>query len=362
MKILFLAAALLAISSVYYFTSQEEVNSFDLGADTEFLKFISVHNKEYSTTKDMNARREIFNKNLETINYHNSLNKKYKLGVNQFTDLTDEEFAAMNKLKTGSSLHTQKPSFVSISEEKVLHQAEGLDWRKLGAVTRVKDQGRCGSCWAFSTIAQFEGAYHIGYQQTHEFSEQHLVDCDRVKVGNLVNDGCNGGFMELALDYLAYHSAIYENDYPYISGTNGTEQNCMEDLVNGPNAYVDLDDESGEPRIYHTLLGTTEELIHAIYQAPVSVAIQANSPIFRSYREGIIDDKDLEEADKCFQGELNHGVTAVGFGYDRSNSSNTVPYITIKNSWGSRWGDAGYANVAAHSCGITNDFVWSKVD
>ena len=122
--------------------------------------------------------------------------------------------------------------------------------------------------------------------------------------------------MELALDYLAYHSAIYEKDYPYISGKNGTEQNCMEDLVNGPNAYVDLDDESGEPRIYHTLQGTTEELIHAIYQAPTSVAIQANSPIFRSYREGIIDDADLKEEDKCFQGDLNHGVTAVGFGFD----------------------------------------------
>jgi len=168
--------------------------------------------------------------------------------------------------------------------------------------------------------------------------------------------------MELALDYLAYHSAIYENDYPYISGTNSTDHECQEDFINGPNAFVDLDYETGEPRIYHTLNGTTEQLIHAIFQAPTSVAIQANAPIFRSYRDGIIDDIDLEDSEKCFQGELNHGVAAVGFGFDPQNKNATVPYIIVKNSWGVRWGDNGYGKIAAHSCGITMDFVWSKVD
>lgn len=136
--------------------------------------------------------------------------------------------------------------------------------------------------------------------RTKEFSEQHLVDCNRIKVGELENAGCNGGFMELALAYLSEHSAIYEHDYPYISGENSTDHVCLENQINGPNAYVDLDYESGEPRIYHTLEGTSEELIHAIYQSPVSVAIQANAPIFRAYRDGILDDTDEAPEDKCF--------------------------------------------------------------
>ena len=202
----------------------------------------------------------------------------------------------------------------------------------------------------------------MSYHRTHDFSEQHLVDCNRIKVGDLENAGCNGGFMEIALDYLAYHSAIYDIDYPYISGTNSSDHECLEDRINGPNAFVDLDYETGVPRIYHYVNGTTEELLHAIFQAPTSVAIQANTPLFRSYRDGVIDDSDLPDEEKCFQGELNHGVTAVGFGYDPKDVNGTLPYIIIKNSWGMRWGDSGYAQVDARSCGITMDFVWSKVD
>jgi len=112
----------------------------DLEQETEFLKFISIHNKVYESNDQFSLRREIFNKNLETIKRLNSQNKKYKLDVNHFTDMSDEEFNSFNKLKTGSDLYlTESP--LTLDQEMKLHDMNGLDWRDIGAVTRVKDQG-----------------------------------------------------------------------------------------------------------------------------------------------------------------------------------------------------------------------------
>ena len=130
------------------------------------------------------------------------------------------------------------------------------------------------------------------------------------------NEGCNGGYMELAFEYLAFNSAIYEHDYPYVSGKSpDVEFPCQEDWINAPNIYVSLD-EDANPQIYHTVNGTIEELIHAIHQSPTAVSIDANSKMIEFYSSGIINDEQLE--DKCYNGDLNHGVTAIGIGYELS--------------------------------------------
>jgi len=205
--------------------------------------------------------------------------------------------------------------------------AEAIDWREQNAVTPVKNQGMCGSCWAFSTTGAVEGAEAIATGILTSYSEQQLVDCAGGKWGN---QGCNGGLMDQAFAYIEEYPLETEGDYPY----KATAGHCSYDktkAVGKVKKYTDVTP------------GSAEQLKAALNKGPVSVAIEADKTVFQMYTKGVI------TGSQCGT-TLDHGVLAVGYGEE-----NGTEYFLVKNSWGPGWGDKGFVKIGAtddNVCGI----------
>lgn len=224
---------------------------------------------------------KVFTRNLQLIFNHNreeSLGlKSFKLGINQFADLTDDEFA--NKMMVKSSIDSTPdwcqpfPDYLT-SQEKI-NRNGSINWVKEGKVSPVTDQGHCGSCWAFSTIASVESAISIATEKDPmQLSQQELVDCARG--GEYISQGCQGGQMPEGFDYIKRNGISSLESYQYTSGrTENSSGSCLRKNDTGI--------KPGDIKSCVLLTsGNEEELITALNLQPVSVSIDAGSPFFRS--------------------------------------------------------------------------------
>lgn len=304
--------------------------------------FKETHEKLYLTQEHESLRLGIFTKNLDLIEKHNSEYSmglhSFELGVNFFADWTIEEFR-QKMLGTRLNLtHTRKGSSgVHLRLLPSITLPDEIDWRTEGAVTPVKNQGECGSCWAFSTTGSLESAHFRATGKLVSLSEQQLVDCS----GKFNNEGCNGGLMDNAFEYIKSIGGLdTEESYPY----HAKQEKChfKKDKVAATcSGYVDIP------------TGDEDALKEAVAtQGAVSVAIDVTEDKFMFYKSGVFVDKTCSNG----QDDLNHGVLVVGYGADNSTKGEPADYWTVKNSWGTKWGEEGYIRMARNHnnmCGIS---------
>ena len=287
----------------------------------KFIDFKIKHHKYYNTTEEYDYRFNVFKQNLDYINNENSKSNSYKLAVNQFADMTNEEFTSIKQnpryIQTIllNKLNRQPRSYL----RNMINIPKSIDWVNEGAVTPVKNQGQCGSCWSFSTTGAIEGAHYIKTGQLVSLSEQQLMDCS-TKYGNM---GCNGGIPIWAYEYVIKNKGICsETEYPYYGKDSTCDVGCK--TMATISSYVNVSSFSGIA------------LKQAIAKQPVSVVIQANQLAFQFYSSGVL------SASSCGN-QLDHAVLAVGYG----TTSDGKQYYKIKNSWGQSWGLNGYILLAA---------------
>ena len=246
------------------------------------------------------------------IQEHNSKNLSYTVEENQFIDqnYTDEFFLSENHIVLNNTTE-----FVEFEHSD--NHPFRIDWRKNHKVSSVKNQERCGGCWAFSSSGAVESAWAIKNNVLYNLSQQELIDCS----SDYGNHGCEGGSMDLGFQYIIDNGLCTNLTYPYVA----SDQECQKDCSSVVNItkYGDLrqNDE------FNLLLG--------VAQQPVSVAIQANKRSFQLYQSGIYSDIDCGT-------QLDHGVLVVGYGYDIDLN---MKYWIIKNSWGEQWGENGYIRI-----------------
>ena len=295
----------------------------------QFQKFIKKYQKKYESINEFLARYEVFRKNvMDTFKEENSL---YRTGITKFSDLTKQEFAKiyLNLNYDALAMANFDPTIVKVSNAA----PDAYDWRDYGRVSPVKDQASCGSCWAFSTIANLEGLYYAKKGVMKTFSEQMLVDCDTS------DSGCNGGLMQYAFTWLKKNGIMLDSDYPY-TGTKGT---CKSDK----SKYVDMS-VTGYKKLgssWSTWSAVDEDEIKEFLYETGPLAIALNADPLQTYTSGILD----LTSTKCPSSGINHAVTLVGYG-----TENNVAYWIVKNSWGTAWGEKGYFRIRRGNgtCGV----------
>ena len=305
----------------------------------EFMNFIEKYDKTYSNTAQFWYRYGVFSDNKDHILEHNSGDSSYKLGVNMFADLTSEEFITSYLSGYPKRTHSYYNKFMLPYKIRTGVLPDRVDWRKRGLVTGVKDQGQCGSCWAFSAVAAIEGQHAKRTGHLVSLSEQNVVDC----VSNCY--GCNGGWPNVAIDFLANNGGGIDTEasYPY-TAMDGTCQ------FNVSNIGADV---SG---VVNISSGNVTQLDNAVATVgPISVAIDASGD-FQLYSSGIFNSTTCgSQID-----DLDHAVTAVGYDHDEQGNR----YYIIKNSWGTDWGVNGYIYFSRdipNMCGIATDACYPTV-
>jgi C1A family cysteine protease len=299
-----------------------------------FRDFKATYGRVYASQSENARRFQVFVENMRKAEKLQALNPLAKFGVNEFSDVSAAEFKVR---------HNAQRHFAKVAEKKgpaamtgVTALPPSIDWRKKGAVTYVKNQGQCGSCWSFSTTGNIEGQWFLAGHTLVALSEQELVSCDTI------DSGCNGGLMDNAFDWLVEKRGgqiVTEQSYPYVSGDGQVPACSLTNRVFG--AQID-----GHQDIAHDELTMAQTLQT---NGPISVAVDATS--WQTYTGGVLSN--------CQSTQLDHGVLIVGF-----ESSGSQPYWIIKNSWGGSWGEQGYIYVSygSNQCLINNYPTTSRVN
>lgn len=348
-KILLIVLATILLSATCHIHLESSVSDAEMFS--QFQHFMETHNKKYTTIEETKERFEIFRQNYKRIELTKKMLLKqseqplFEMGITKFFDMTPMEF--QKTLLNLDLSHMQRLKVLYGENEIVPTYANGkapeaYDWRERGAVSPVKNQGMCGSCWAFSAVGNIEAQYKIKTNKTELFSEQQLVDCDKEQ-----DQGCNGGLMDNAFAYLEKTGIMAAKDYSY----KGREQKCA----------FDANKIAAKVTGYKFATGNSAELVDEnnlkqllFENGPFAIAINA-SPlqfylwgVFNPWFEFI-----------CNPKELNHGVLLVGYGV-----SGNTPYWIIKNSWGSAWGEKGYFRLIGGkgACGVNTYVVTAEVE
>jgi len=307
------------------------VASFGKRTENDYLKAWMEWTAKYAKTyqhDEVYYRYKIFKQHVDYVDNFSQEQHSYTVGLNQFADLANEEFQKFfmgtkvdgTKLKQTGEKHQPTSGALPVT----------WDWVKQGAVTAIKNQGQCGSCWSFSTTGSTEGCHFITTKKLVGLSEQNLVDCS----GSYGNQGCDGGLMDDAFQYIIANGGIdTESTYPY-TAEDGTCHYSASNCGSKVTSYKDVTS------------GSENDLQAAVHITPTSVAIDASQTSFQLYTSGVY----YEPA--CSSTQLDHGVLAVGWGHD---SKSKMDYWIVKNSWGTSWGMQGYIWMARNknnNCGI----------
>lgn len=290
-----------------------------------FTTWMQTHKKSYGH-EEFRARYHVWRENM---NFIENFQGQHQVAMNEFGDLSKAEFA---KYYLGVRMNANKKAgehAVASTGPKNVNGPASVNWVSKGAVTGVKNQGQCGSCWSFSTTGSTEGCHEISGKSLVGLSEQNLIDCS-VSYGN---QGCNGGLMTQAMEYIIANKGIdSEASYPYT--TSGPNQ-CQ---FNRANVAATLSSYT------NVQSGDEADLADKIVSGPVSVAIDASHSSFQFYSGGVYYEPD------CSSTQLDHGVLAAGYGVDGGSK-----YYLVKNSWGASWGLQGYIWMSRdrnNNCGI----------
>jgi cathepsin L len=294
--------------------------------DLEWESWKQEHSKKYEDDDTETKRYGIWLDNMAFIEKHNSEGHSFTVGMNAFGDLTTDEIVQMYNGYVAPQTNSSLPAFKASPDFVPL---ETVDWREKGAVTPVKNQGQCGSCWAFSATGSLEGQHFLKDGRLVSLSEQNLIDCSK-KEGN---NGCKGGLMDRAFKYIIENGGIdTEASYPY----QAHDELCrFREMSVGATmtSYRDVE------------RGSQTALTEAITRiGPISAAMDAHLQTFHFYKRGVYNDP------KCSSTKLDHGILPVGYGIYEGQE-----YYLVKNSWGPAWGNEGYFMIARgfeNMCGL----------
>ncbi|TVU07268.1 hypothetical protein EJB05_47316, partial [Eragrostis curvula] len=267
----------------------------------------------YKDDTEKAGRFEVFKANVKFIESFNAGNNKFWLGVNQFADITNDEFRATKTNKGFNPSMAKVPTGFRYQNVSMDALPASVDWRTKGAVTPIKDQGQCGCCWAFSAVAAMEGIVKLSTGNLISLSEQELVDCDT----HGEDQGCNGGEMDDAFKFIVKNGGLTtESNYPY----NAEDGKCKA----GSNSAATI-------KSYEDVPANDEaSLMKAVANQPISVAVDDGDMTFQFYSGGVM-------TGSCGT-DLDHGIAAIGYGTD----SDGTKYWLMKNSWGTTWGENGF--------------------
>jgi cathepsin L len=287
-----------------------------------FTFWMQQNQKSYHHDEFLHRFRT-FKANLDFVNRHNAnSNKTFTVAMNKFGDLSIQEF---------SRFYLGTKATVVPRHHRAVHNPKlpaSWDWRKQGAVTPIKNQGQCGSCWSFSTTGSTEGCHMISTKKLVSLSEQNLMDCSTSQG----NQGCDGGLMTQAMTYIISNGGIdTESSYPY-TAQDGTCSYSASNSGATLKSFVNVNS------------GDENDLQVKVSTGPTSVAIDASQNSFQFYSSGVYNEP------ACSTSQLDHGVLAIGWGVDSGTA-----FWLVKNSWGTDWGMNGYIEMSRNlnnQCGI----------